>query len=191
MCSPSSLRKLPVPMISASGSVYTRAVVATSSTAWSRSVSWSERATAPTRSTPTRRTARVFLDRNQPTYIGGILEMANARLYPLLGRSHRSAANRRAAERDQGDRPSRCSTSSTRTRRGSSSSCTRWPGSPPGTSSPRREVRLQPLYDAHRCRRRDRAAVDHRRAAPPAPALQHLRPPRRAPDRRTRNRGRR
>ena len=32
----------------------------------------------------TRDTA-VFLDRNQPTYIGGILEMANARLYPFWG----------------------------------------------------------------------------------------------------------
>jgi SAM-dependent methyltransferase len=27
----------------------------------------------------------MFLDRNQPTYIGGILEMANARLYPFWG----------------------------------------------------------------------------------------------------------
>ena len=46
------------PMVSASGSVCTRGVVATSSTAWSRSASSSERVTARTRSTRTRRTAR-------------------------------------------------------------------------------------------------------------------------------------
>ncbi|MEE8372078.1 MAG: hypothetical protein V3R73_07980, partial [Sphingomonadales bacterium] len=26
-----------------------------------------------------------FLDRNKPSYVGGILEMANARLYPFWG----------------------------------------------------------------------------------------------------------
>ena len=29
--------------------------------------------------------AEVFLDRNKPSYIGGMLEMANARLYPFWG----------------------------------------------------------------------------------------------------------
>jgi hypothetical protein len=43
--------------------------------------SLSECSNGPARSTPTRR----FLDRNKPSYIGGMLEMANARLYPFWG----------------------------------------------------------------------------------------------------------
>ena len=128
--------------------------------------------------------AAVFLDRNQPTYIGGLLEMANARLYRFWGRPHRGAANRHAAERGQAHRPFPV--------RGP----LRGPG--PARAVPRRdggrlrrelprargEVRLQPLYDPHRRRRRDRTAVDCRRAAPPAPALHELRPACRASDRR-------
>ncbi len=41
----------------------------------------------------------LFLDKHKPSYIGGILEMANQRLYPLLGPPHRGAAHRPAAER--------------------------------------------------------------------------------------------
>ena len=41
----------------------------------------------------------LFLDKRKPSYVGGILEMANHRLYPLLGLADRSPANRKAAER--------------------------------------------------------------------------------------------
>ena len=43
-----------------------------------------------------------FLDPAKPgAYVGGMLQMANARLYPFLGIAHRSAAHRPAAERKQ------------------------------------------------------------------------------------------
>ena len=35
--------------------------------------------------TPTRRETDLFLDRAKPSYVGGILEMANHRLYPFWG----------------------------------------------------------------------------------------------------------
>ena len=47
----------------------------------------------------------LFLDRKKPSYVGGILEMANHRLYPVLGPPDRGAAHRAAAERDQDRRP--------------------------------------------------------------------------------------
>ena len=68
----------------------------------------------------------LFLDKNSPAYIGGILEMANARLYRFWGDLTDGTADRQAAERDQAHRRSRCSTSSTATQRGSSSSWRRW-----------------------------------------------------------------
>ena len=34
----------------------------------------------------------LFLDKRKPSYIGGMLEMANQRLYRLLGQSHRRAS---------------------------------------------------------------------------------------------------
>ena len=40
----------------------------------------------------------LFLDKRKPSYVGGILEMANHRLYRLLEQPHRGAAHRRAAE---------------------------------------------------------------------------------------------
>ena len=43
----------------------------------------------------------LFLDRKKPSYVGGILEMANHRLLSVLGAPHRGAAHRGAAERDQ------------------------------------------------------------------------------------------
>ena len=36
----------------------------------------------------------LFLDKHKPSYIGGILEMANHRLYPFWGQPHDSAAHR-------------------------------------------------------------------------------------------------
>ena len=54
---------------------------AISSTRWSRSVF--SRAPAIGMRTPRRRD--LFLDRQKPSYVGGILEMANHRLYPFWG----------------------------------------------------------------------------------------------------------
>ena len=44
----------------------------------------------------------LFLDRAKPSYVGGMLEMANARLYPFWGVADRGPADRGAAERGQG-----------------------------------------------------------------------------------------
>ena len=46
----------------------------------------------------------MFLDRESPAYIGGMLEMANDRLYGVLGLADGGAAHRPAAERDQDGR---------------------------------------------------------------------------------------
>lgn len=43
----------------------------------------------------------LFLDRAKPSYLGGILEMANARLYPFWGLAHRSVTDRPPAKRGQ------------------------------------------------------------------------------------------
>src|SRR5207248_3021798 len=53
----------------------------------------------------------------------------------------------------------------------------------------RRDLRLLPLPDAVRRRRRHRAALDPRRAAPPAPPLHHLRPADGRADRAAHHRG--
>jgi len=47
----------------------------------------------------------LFLDKNKPSYMGGVLEMANHRLR-LLGAFDRSAAHRQAAERGSNRRHS-------------------------------------------------------------------------------------
>ena len=47
----------------------------------------------------------LFLDKRKPSYIGGILEMANHAPVRLLEPPHRSAAHRRTAERSQERRP--------------------------------------------------------------------------------------
>ena len=52
-----------------------------------------------------RRRQRPFLDRNKPTYIGGILEMANARLYPFWADLTEALQTGAPAERDQAHRP--------------------------------------------------------------------------------------
>ena len=70
---------------SPSGWSCVRARCSTSSTASSRSASSSARAPARPAGTRTRRDTAVFLDANSPQYIGGILEMANARLYGFWG----------------------------------------------------------------------------------------------------------
>ena len=46
-----------------------------------------------------------FLDKRKPSYIGGILEMANHSPLPVLGPSHDCIAHRSAAERNQRWRP--------------------------------------------------------------------------------------
>ena len=55
-----------------------------------------------TAATATRPATDLFLDRAKPSYIGGMLEMANARLYGFWGRLTEAPAHRRAAERGQG-----------------------------------------------------------------------------------------
>ena len=112
---------------------------------------------------------------------------------PLLGRSHRGAADRQAAERDQAHRQADVRGALQPTRRGSSSSWTRWRASRAATSrrSPRSSTSRR--YETRlRRRRRDRAAVASiLAAAPPAPAVHQLRPPGRRADRREGDRGRR
>ena len=44
----------------------------------------------------------LFLDRNKPSYVGGILEMANHRLYPFWGNLTEALRTGAAAERGQG-----------------------------------------------------------------------------------------
>ena len=57
-----------------------------------------ERPTARYRNTDA---TELFLDRAKPSYVGGILEMANARLYDYWELADRRPAHRHAAERDQ------------------------------------------------------------------------------------------
>ncbi len=66
-----------------------------------------------------------FLDKRKPSYIGGILEMAQPPALPLLGRADGGAAHRPAAERARRAAASPCSRRSTPIRRGSRSSCGR------------------------------------------------------------------
>ena len=63
----------------------------------------------------------LFLDRAKPSYVGGMLEMANARLYRVLGVTDGGPAHRHAAERGQARRRT-SSRRSTPIRRGSRSS---------------------------------------------------------------------
>ena len=67
------------------GSACTRARRATSSTRWSRSASCARDGDVYANTPET----DLFLDKRKPSYVGGILEMANHRLYPLLGPPHR------------------------------------------------------------------------------------------------------
>ena len=62
-----------------------------------------------------------FLDKASPAYLGGILEMCNARLYRFWG-DLTEACGPGTPERNQAHRQGRCSRSSTATRAGSSSS---------------------------------------------------------------------
>ena len=63
----------------------------------------------------------LFLDRAKPSYVGGILEMANARLYPFWGSLTEGLRTGQPAERGQGRRAT-SSRRSTPTRTGSRSS---------------------------------------------------------------------
>jgi hypothetical protein len=63
----------------------------------------------------------VFLDRTKPSYLGGMLEMANARLYPFWGSLTEAL---RTGSRKTRPKPARTSSPPcTRTRTASSSSC--------------------------------------------------------------------
>ena len=58
----------------------------------------------------------LYLDRNKPSYCGGMLEMMNVRLYRFWGHSpHRGASDRPAAKREPArrTRPLRCALSGT------------------------------------------------------------------------------
>ena len=64
----------------------------------------------------------LYLDRAKPTYLGGMLEMANARLYPFWVRSPKDCAP--AARRTRRRPAETSSPPCTGTRPGSGSSCT-------------------------------------------------------------------
>ena len=77
--------------------------------------------TGPTRTTAIHEAGAVFLDKASPAYIGGFLEMANARLYGFWG--DLTEALRTGEPQNEVKHTGRaCSRSSTATRPGSSSS---------------------------------------------------------------------
>ena len=86
-------------------SACTRARRAISSTRWWRSAS-SQRSDGNYANTPE---TDLFLDQGKPSYVGGILEMANHRLYPFWGTSPRrfAPASRRTKSEDGGPEPLR------------------------------------------------------------------------------------
>ena len=112
-----------------------------------------------------------FLDKAKPTYIGGILEMLNDRLFRFWTRPRRRAADRQAAERGEA--------------RGEADvrGALQRPGAPRAVhagddghladnfAALRREVRLLRLQDAVRRRRRDRSAVARWSRSAPAHAV--------------------
>ena len=59
----------------------------------------------------------LFLDRNKPSYVGGILEMANHRLYPFWGHLTEALRTGAAAERSRRAAGPACSKRSTPIRR--------------------------------------------------------------------------
>ena len=110
---------------------------------------------------------------------------------PLLGRPHRGAADRQAAERGQAHRHG--DVRGALQRPGAARAVHGRDGGHLGGQLPRagREVRLLRVRDGLRRRRRHRPAVDDPRRAPSAPALHELRPAGRRADRRRADRGRR
>ena len=114
----------------------------------------------------------LFLDRNQPTYVGGILEMANARLYTFW--ADLTEALRTGAPQNEVKATGRPMFDELYSGLGAARAVHARDGRHLRRElpCPGREIRLQPLCHTHRCRWRDRAAVGHHRAAPPTPALQ-------------------
>ena len=150
-------------------------------------------ATAPMRAIAIRAETARFLDKNSPHYMGGFLEMANARLYRFWG-DLTEALRTGKPQNETKHGGARCSRSCTASRNGSSSSWRRWRGSPRATSRRSlQQVRFLTLQDAVRRGRRQRSALHAGRAGASAHAL-HLRGPagrnghRRAEDRRSRAR---
>ena len=82
----------------ARGSGCTRGARRTSSTRWSRSAC-SSATDGRYANTPA---TELFLDRAKPSYVGGMLEMANARLYPFWGSLTEGLRTGHAAERGEG-----------------------------------------------------------------------------------------
>ena len=147
---------------------------------WSRSGSSSATATATAAPTRTRRQRPV--PGPQPArYVGGMLEMPNARLYPsgTIWATRLRPATRRMSQAHAGAVFEELYAEPVQLEQFM-----------PAMSGPRPElsgaggkVRLQPLPDAERRRRRHGPARDARRPAPPAPAMHHLRPARSGADR--------
>ena len=133
----------------------------------------------------------VFLDKASPAYIGGILEMSNARLYPILGRPHRGSADRKAPERDQAHRQG--DVRGALQRSGQARAVHERDGRDLHGPIQRAggEVRFLQVRDALRRGRRNRSALDHRRRPPPPHALHELRPAGRRADRQANDRSRR
>ena len=127
----------------------------------------------------------------QPALHGRLPRDGQRAPLPLLGRSHRGAANRQAAERNQARR--RIHVRRAVQQAGAARAVHGRDGRDLGRQLPgvRREVRLPPLHHAVRRRRRDRPAVDARRAGAPAHAVRLRGPAGRHRDRRAEDRGRR
>ena len=162
-------------------SACTRAPTPISSTRWWRCASSSATATAPTPATATPPRPRLFLDRNSPQFMGGFLEMANARLYPFWGdltEGLRTGRPQNEIKHTGASMFAELYSKPERLEQFMDAMSGHLRRQLPGL---RREVRLLPLPDALRRRRRDRPALDARRQAAPAHALHVRRPAARPP----------
>ena len=137
------------------------------------------------------RRPRVFLDKASPAYIGGILEMANARLYRFWGDlTEALKTGKPQNEIKHTGKPMFDELYSDPDR------LEQFMNAMAGISlgsiqRARGEVRLLQVRDALRRGRRNRAALDHRRRPSPAHALHELRPAGRRADREAHDRSRR
>ena len=145
---------------------------------------WSATATGPMAAiaTPPRRAA--FLDKQQPGLHRRDPRDGQRAAVSVLGRPHRGAADRQAPERDQAHRQG--DVRGALQRPGAARAVHGRDGGHLGRQLPRagREVRLLPLRDGLRRRRRHRPALLDPGRAPSAPSLHELRPPGRRADRR-------
>ena len=118
----------------------------------------------------------IFLDRQSPGYIGGILEMANARLYRFwadLTEALKTGAPQNETKHSGEPMFAKLYETPERLEQFMNAMS----GSRPETSRRFLEVRLFQVQDSLRRRRRDRAAILHGRRREPTHALRQLRPP--------------